>query len=117
MVTEALKRLRWEQRLRENERLAELEARRLAEVREAFFEGMAAGNDAWWHERPPEDYWLESDARRNLYAGPPKPPDPSKRAVIAIKSRGAPYDPQRDPERVLGNSFSPSKGRRRRRKR
>lgn len=109
MVSDALKRLMYERKLREDEAFCEREARRLAEVRAAFFEGMEAGNDALWMERPPEDYWLESDSRRNLFAGPPKPEDPGKRAVLALKNRGAPYDPRRDPGRVIGGSISPAR--------
>lgn len=101
MVTDALLRLRHEAKLRTDQAFAERERRRYDEVTAAFYEGMAAGNDALWHERPPEDYWLESDARQRLYAGPPRPECPSKRAVLAMKNRGAPYDPRRDPGRVL----------------
>lgn len=101
MVTEALRRLQRERKMRTDAAFAEREARRLAEVKAAFFEGMEAGYDRSWMERPPEDYWLESDSRRDLFSGPPKPADPSKRAVLAVRNRGAPYDPQRDPGRVL----------------
>jgi hypothetical protein len=104
MISEALKRLLWERQLRENAALAEREARRLAEVKAAFFEGMEAGAGLFWHERDPNEYWLESAARRDLYAGPPMPDDPSKRAAIRIKAthggrRRHRYDPQRDPGR------------------
>lgn len=104
---DARARMRRERKMLTDAAFAERERRRLAEVRAAFFEGMAAGNDFLWMERPPDDYWLESDARRSLYAGPPRPDDPSRRAVLAMRNRGAPYDPSRDPGRVIGDSFSP----------
>lgn len=109
----AMERVRLERKRRTNEAFAERESRRLAEIKAAFYEGMAAGNDLLWMERPPDDYWLESDTRRDLYAGPPKPACPSKRAALAMKNCGAPYDPVRDPGRVVGVSFSPTPKRRR----
>jgi hypothetical protein len=123
MVSDALKQLMHERKLREDEAFCDREARRLAEVKDAFFEGMLAGHDWLWHERPPGEYWLESETRRNLYAGPPKPEDPSKRAAMMIRAthggrRPYNYDPQRDPGRVLGTSLSsgPRSKRPRRRK-
>lgn len=117
MVTEATHRMIREWLLRERAELGEREARRIEEVRSAFFEGMAAGFDRSWLERPPEDYWLESDARRTLFAGPPIPNDPHMRLRAG---RGRPdysYDPRRDPGRVVGDSFrldgSRRKGKRR----
>lgn len=88
-----------------NQALSEQEARRLQEVRAAFFEGMLAGNDQLWMGRPPEDYWLESDTRRNLYAGPPLPLDPASRSRLARTRGGYSYNPQRDPARVVTRSF------------
>lgn len=113
MVTDALRRVRHEQKMRENDALAEREFRRLDEVKAAFMEGMAAGNDQLWHERPAEDYWLESDARRTLFAGPPLPNDIRVMVKAGRGRRGQPYNPARDPGRVIGNSFSPSSKRRR----
>lgn len=101
MVSDALHKVRREAKLRTDQAFAERERRRMEEVKAAFYEGMLAGNDALWIERPPDDYWLESDARRDLFAGPPKPECPSKRAVLAMRNRGAPYDARRDPGRVL----------------
>lgn len=107
MISEALKRLLWEQRLRDNDALAEREHRRLAEVKAAFFEGMEAGATLFWHERDPNEHWLESDARRDLFAGPPMPDDPSRRAAIRMKAtqggrRRHRYDAQRDPSSLRG---------------
>jgi hypothetical protein len=116
VVSDALKRLIREQKIRTDAALAEREATRLAEVRAAFYEGMAAGSDAYWQERPPDDYWLESAARRSLYAGPPVPIELPSRAALFRKlgrhARGYRYNPFRDPGRVLGGS-GPHKGKRR----
>lgn len=111
---DARARMKRERKMLTDAAFAEREHRRVAEVKAAFFEGMAAGNDALWQERPPDDYWLESDARRFLFAGPPRPECPSKRALLAMKNRGAPYDRTRDPGRVIGDSFMPSPGKGRR---
>lgn len=116
MVSDAMKRLRREQKMRTDEAFAEREARRLQEVKAAFYEGMAAGQDRLWMERPEDDYWLESDARQNLYAGPPLPLDPMVRLKAGRGLPRYPYDPQRDPGRVIGKSFSLSGKRRRKRR-
>lgn len=113
MISDALKRMMYERKLREDEAFCEREAQRLEEVKAAFYEGMSAGWDGLWLERPPDDYWLESDTRRNLYAGPPMPEYPSKRAALMTKAthggrRRHNYDPQRDPGRVAGASRDPT---------
>ena len=88
MVSDYLRRLIWERRLRENE----LEMRRLAELRdrvsEAFFEGYCSGMDV----RDPAEAWQHSWARRDLFPGPPTPVH--KRALLA--ARGL-YDRLREP--------------------
>lgn len=113
MVSDALRRLRREQQLRASSILSERERARYEEVRHAFFEGMLAGSDQLWMERPPEAYWLESDTRRGLFAGPPRPECPSKRAVLSIRNRGAPYDARRDPGRVVAQPKRRGKSRKR----
>lgn len=118
MALESIKRMLRERKMREDEAFAEREHRRLAEVKAAFFEGMAAGYDRSWMERPPGDYWLESDARRTLYAGPPVPIEHPERAALFRQlgrhRRGYSYDPQRDPGRVIGKSFDPARKKRKR---
>jgi len=123
MVSDALRRLMMERAARAGDETAaaawEREQRMFTAVKDAFYEGVMAGVDLSWHadRRGPDDYWLESDARMNLFQGPPTPPDPSRRAAMMLAEgrRKFGYDESRDPERVIKRDWlgtGKAKGRR-----